>query len=1005
MKRKLLFIIIFIFSLFIISCNNVNVNPKPSEETKQEENKGNVLLEETNNGFAILSSIGETLVGTKVTITIVPIDGYELDKIYLNDILLEGNEFTVSSGDNIVKVTFKEIEDDTNYGNVSLGKLENGYASLSSNGKVEVGTVVNIIPEPDQGYEVGKAYLNGKELDGLAFTVIEGINIVTVDFVFVDNTKYGNVSLGEISNGQVFLSKCGEVIVGESIHIDITPNEGYELDKIYINGNLYNEVDFFVSEGEMIISVTFKEIEVIKELEVFSINSKNFNLLDFVTLTNVIPNTSYPNEFTFSKGDSSLSSNKISGIEKIEVIVYGSSENLMLYDKINDGTKIDSNVSDSTKYNSAKCYTYELNSDEFIIKNSSTTYNSYVFEINIYYSGTIDGSLPYFEEEGIIDINSSSLEKDSRIEYSGVSYNNEELVFSSNGYIKSKNINNYLNIVITGSSDLRVFGIKSNNEEVLIEGANVNIGEGYDGFIIRNNTNGDVSVSSIYVTYNKRIDVIDVSISEAVSIASALNRNKGISTDIYRLTGVITSQDGTQIRVEDNDGNYIIAYSASVVEHMNLGFTVTLVGKLENYYSKMEIVEYYVESYIEIKYNIEVKSCVNGIIEASKTSDLSYGETIEVTALPDDGYLSKYLYVNGIRYKFNNNLCRVTITTNCTLYAEFVLEGEDNPPIGSDVFVIHSLEMMGTYGDCNLIQYGSYDILIDAGTASDTLNMKAMLASYVTDGIIDLIIVSHPDSDHYTGIVNGGLEGMEVERLIVNNSHNENEKIKDAVRKVDSDVIIELASVLTNETNMVYTIEVDDYFSVDIMYNSYYSGTGKNNASIPAIINYKNTKLFMGGDMENASCTSFMEKYPNLFNDEDYVMFKILHHGSNGSNSSAFLQYLKPDFAFVCAPLKTDSALNPSFNTHPYLQAMIRVGEVTTDVYWAGLCGNLTISCDGTRAIAQGEGRSRDYKYKDGSELVMASRIDEIDISYFESKWYLQAIINLGAPDYAGIHN
>ena len=439
---------------------------------------------------------------------------------------------------------------------------------------------------------------------------------------------------------------------------------------------------------------------------------------------------------------------------------------------------------------------------------------------------------------------------------------------------------------------------------------------------------------------------------------------------------------------------------------MNVGYTVTLVGQLQNYYYKYELVNYYVESYVEATYSLTLVDAENGSFEVSKTEGLSYGEQITITATPAEGYYAAFASINGRRYKFNGNTVKATVFGDANVSVVFKLIGEEESPLGSDIFTIHSLEMNGTYGDANLLQYGNFDILFDAGTADDGYNLGVLLDTYVTDGILDLIIISHPDSDHYDGLLHGALNGVdEVKRLITNNGHTENEKIKQAVQAKSPDVILDSANVLTSAENKVYSIVIDEYFRVDIMYSSGYEGTGKNNASIPTIVNYKNTKVFMGGDMEESACTSFLNMYPDLFSEDDYIIFKGLHHGSNGSNKYNFLDYLKPDFAFVNAPLKTNSNGSPNFSTHPYLDAMVRIGAYTTEVYWAGINGNLTIECDGYRAIAYGEGRTRDYKYYDASAsaYVTVDRASEAETPFFNSYWYRQAIENNGSPDYAGV--
>ena len=904
----------------------------------------------------------------------------------------------LSSGTVVEKTGTVVLEND--------GQFEGGKVELSAVGELAVGTIVNINTIPEEGYVLDEILINGKLSLIDRFSVVEGETKVSATFKEI---TYGDVSILCGAGGSASLSQTGPVVVGTQIDIEVTPEVGFELDKITLNGEELTGNSFLVVDGANEVKVTFKE--KVDSEKVLLINSTNFNSLAFMIYTNVVPNQSYPNEFTVSKNNGSITSNAFEKITKIVIVTY--TNNGVLTVKDASGNVVTANSTKSNpNYNNAKEYEYLFNEDaSFTIQNLSST-NVYFFELNIYYKGELDGEVPFIEIDGKIDINAESYNQDSRINCSNLSVNNG-LVFESSSTITATNLDHVISIEIIGASgELSVYKT-DDSDEIKVTGEYLsNLGkyrysftDYYGGFIIKNETQRAITVEQIYVVYDHRNGVInDVSIEQAVAIAKTLSSGQ-TSEEVYRMTGIVTANNGTQVTVYEGDF-YITAYSTDVVENMNVGYTVTLVGQLQNYYYKYELVNYYVESYVEATYSLTLKPAENGSYTVDKTENLKYGDAIIVTATPLEGYYAAFVSVDGRKYKFVSETVKATVYGNATISVTFKLIGEDESPLGEDIFTIHSLEMSGTYGDANLLQYGNFDILFDAGTADDGYNLGILLDTYVTDGILDLIIISHPDSDHYDGLLHGALNGVdEVKRLITNNGHTENEKIKQAVQAKSPDVILDSANVLTSAENKVYSIVIDEYFRVDIMYSSGYEGTGKNNASIPTIVNYKNTKVFMGGDMEESACTSFLNMYPDLFSEDDYIIFKGLHHGSNGSNKYNFLDYLKPDFAFVNAPLKTSSNGAPNFNTHPYLDALVRIGAYTTELYWAGINGNLTIECDGYRAIAYGDTRTRDYKYYDASTsaYVTVDRASEADTPFFNSYWYRQAIENNGSPDYAGV--
>lgn len=888
------------------------------------------------------------------------------------------------------------------------GDFVGGTVTLSAIGEVKVGTSVTIIVTPYEGYALDEIIINGKTSLIDRFEVIEGENIVSAKFKEV---QYGDVSLTVGDGGSASLSKEGKVAVGENVSITVEPDEGYGLEEITLNGEKIEGLSFVTVEGNNEVVVSFKEL--VEPEKVLLINSTNFNSLEFMAYTNVVPNQSYPNEFTVNKLTGSIFSKAFEKVTKLVIVVYNNKGALTITDSKGNTLTPESSKTNGN-YNNALEYVYLFNEDSsFKIENLSTT-NVYFFELNVYYKGELDGSVPFIEIDGRIDINTDSYDKDTRIICDNITAD-EKLVFGTSSQISASNLTHVVSVEVAGANgELSVYSIDG-NDLVKVEGEYLeNLGKyrytfsDYNGtFIIKNESGQEISVDQIVVVYDHRTGIInDVSIERAVAIAKTLSSGQ-TTEDVYRITGVVTANNGTQVTVYEGDF-YIIAFSSSAVDNMIVGYTVTLVGQLQNYYYKYEFVNYYVESFVEATYNVNLIPSENGTFEVNKQENFQYGEEIIITATPNDEYYAEYASIDGRRYKFVNNVVKAIIIGNSNISVHFKKIGEEDQPLGEDIFTIHSLEMSGTYGDANLVQYGNFDILFDAGTADDGYKLSLLLETYVSDGILDLIIISHPDSDHYDGLLHGALNGVdEVKRLITNNGHAENEKIKTAVLAKSPNALLDTAANLTSIDNKMYTIEVDEEFHVNIMYSSGYEGTGKNNASIPTIVTYKNTKLFMGGDMEESACTSFLNMYPDLFSEDDYVIFKGLHHGSNGSNKTNFLAYLKPDFAFVSAPLKTNSSTAPNFNTHPYLDAMIRIGAYTTETYWAGINGNLTIECDGYRAIAYGETRTRDYKYldKETGTYVTVDRASEVNTPFFNSYWYRQAIENNGAPDYAGILN
>ena len=88
-------------------------------------------------------------------------------------------------------------------------------------------------------------------------------------------------------------------------------------------------------------------------------------------------------------------------------------------------------------------------------------------------------------------------------------------------------------------------------------------------------------------------------------------------------------------------------------------------------------------------------------------------------------------------------------------------DGADGLPVGSVVEVaeadlsIHFLELGNKYtGDCTLIKCGNTEVLIDAGSRTDSaVTIKNYVDKYCTDGILEYVIATHAHQDHIAGFV------------------------------------------------------------------------------------------------------------------------------------------------------------------------------------------------------------------------------------------------------------
>ena len=211
---------------------------------------------------------GSTLpVGTLVTVTATPAEGYELEGIYVNNVKLTGENFTLTvestveakvrtKSPAIVKYTVTVVEQE----NVTVTLKGDDDATIPSGTSLPEGTVVAVTATPATGYELEGIYLNGEKLDGNTFTVACESEIkAIVKKAPTGKEKYAvkvlaqsNVSVRLFDESGTIIPSGTLVLEGTVVTVEVKPDNGYELEGIYRN-DAKLDGNTFVVAGESVI--------------------------------------------------------------------------------------------------------------------------------------------------------------------------------------------------------------------------------------------------------------------------------------------------------------------------------------------------------------------------------------------------------------------------------------------------------------------------------------------------------------------------------------------------------------------------------------------------------------------------------------------------------------------------------------------------------------------------------------------------------------------------------
>lgn len=239
-------------------------------------------------------------------------------------------------------------------------------------------------------------------------------------------------------------------------------------------------------------------------------------------------------------------------------------------------------------------------------------------------------------------------------------------------------------------------------------------------------------------------------------------------------------------------------------------------------------------------------------------------------------------------------------------------------------------------GDCMYIACKDYRILIDGGSSSKSaVGTYTILPFLKYMGVrkLDYVVLTHPDSDHYSGL----LELMQ-DRSIGTACFvmADIEQPDEAYQKIYAQAGEWADTVRTICAEQ--TLLDDDIVITCIHPAQHYSYTSVNDYSIALLIQYGNFDMITTGDMEQSGEKSVLE----LGLVKNVEVLKCGHHGSSTSTAQEWLWALKPQVALISC------GKNNRYG-HPHAQTMENLRQAGADAYISYENGAVFIETDGKK--------------------------------------------------------
>ncbi len=278
------------------------------------------------------------------------------------------------------------------------------------------------------------------------------------------------------------------------------------------------------------------------------------------------------------------------------------------------------------------------------------------------------------------------------------------------------------------------------------------------------------------------------------------------------------------------------------------------------------------------------------------------------------------------------------------------IDTRDESAITTGALSIHFMQLgNGKSGDCIYIQAGDNDILVDGGSTSDSLTaVNEYLDGYVTDGILEYVIVTHADLDHIatfagTTKANTSIFDFYKCKTIIDfpltdkttQAYNRYVQKRDAEVENDGAVHHTALACYNNEGGARRSYDLGSGVTLEFLYHRYYEERheDENNYSVCFRLVQGAREFLFTGDLEEdgeASLIASNELRPVEF-------FKAGHHGSKTSSNDVLLSVIRPKICVVpCAAgsvqylTTVPQNLRNSFPTQAFLD---RISAYTDQVY------------------------------------------------------------------------
>ncbi len=232
-------------------------------------------------------------------------------------------------------------------------------------------------------------------------------------------------------------------------------------------------------------------------------------------------------------------------------------------------------------------------------------------------------------------------------------------------------------------------------------------------------------------------------------------------------------------------------------------------------------------------------------------------------------------------------------------------------------------------GDAELIQSLAGNILIDAGPSSKIVTVLGEVFPFF-DQVIDLFILSHPEKDHFYGMLEL-LDRYKVRAVMLNNVFHNNSQYQKLLQELYKRNILVIQGFQGIKVSLG-----ESYLQIIYPETMVSSAQNPNDFCLVAYLNLnQNSFLFTGdiGSQQEQKLISFLEK-----NKQGIRVLKVAHHGSRFSSSKEFLNAFEPNYAVI--------EVGKNSYGHPHPEVLERLEQIGAKILRTDLEGTIRLKLD-----------------------------------------------------------